>query len=260
MHCSTNGMFWSVTDFSAISASAGVILSSKVTSSNFLPRAPPRSLVLFSAYVSIFSQASPLAAKAPENGAIKPILMVCSALDAAAPSTRLAIRTQEAKALDMFFISPPSSYVTPCTGRRVCRRDRSRSGPAVKCTALGPWHLQLAIPPLTRQKSGLTVSFETTVQVPTKSAALCPNAVSGAIASAEPTNASTIPKLHLRFIVSPYPVDARKPAWADVTPPETWTPISIDRRSYQSPPWRKVRSFHPLLRQLRPRRSSDRQP
>jgi len=51
----------------------------------------------------------------------------------------------------MFFISPPSSYVTPCTGRRVCRRDRSRSGPAVKCTALGPWHLQLAIPPLTRQ-------------------------------------------------------------------------------------------------------------
>src|SRR5437016_1569043 len=42
----TRGRFWSVTLFSAISASAGCNLSSKVTSSNFLPSAPPLALML----------------------------------------------------------------------------------------------------------------------------------------------------------------------------------------------------------------------
>ena len=41
LHCMTNGMFWSVMLLSAISASAGCVLSSNATSSNFWPSAPP---------------------------------------------------------------------------------------------------------------------------------------------------------------------------------------------------------------------------
>ena len=44
-HCMITGMFWSVAAFSARSASDGCDLLSKETSSNFVPRAPPRPLM-----------------------------------------------------------------------------------------------------------------------------------------------------------------------------------------------------------------------
>jgi len=44
-HCMMTGMFWSVADFSASSASDGCDLLSKETSSNLRPSAPPRPLM-----------------------------------------------------------------------------------------------------------------------------------------------------------------------------------------------------------------------
>ena len=45
VHCMTKWMFWSAAFLSAISASAGCSLSSKVTSSNLRPSAPPCALM-----------------------------------------------------------------------------------------------------------------------------------------------------------------------------------------------------------------------
>ena len=51
-HCMMMGMFWSVALLSAKSASDGCDLLSKATSSNFLPRAPPRALIQSMMYLN----------------------------------------------------------------------------------------------------------------------------------------------------------------------------------------------------------------
>ena len=70
VQCITNGMFWSVMFFSAISASAGCSLSSNGTSSNLRPSAPPAAFFRAMMNWKTFRNSSPPEANGPENGSV----------------------------------------------------------------------------------------------------------------------------------------------------------------------------------------------